>query len=269
MIGKVSRGDRVAGLLHYLYGPGRANEHTNQHLAAAWDSPTRLEPAHLPDGRYDLRRLADLLQQPLAASRSGGALTDRPVWHCSLRTAPGDPVLDDAEWDHVAREVLHHTGLAPHGDPSGCRWVAVRHAEDHIHLVVTLARQDGAPLRLFRDYYQVGQACRAQEERLGLRRTAPRDRTAAPSPTRAETQKATRAATVPARVQLQQEAQLAAASADGPAAFLSGLRARGVLVRERFSEQHPGQVTGYALALPTDRGADGTGLLHEQVTPDL
>ncbi len=30
MIGKVMRGRRAGGLLYYLYGPGRANEHVNR-----------------------------------------------------------------------------------------------------------------------------------------------------------------------------------------------------------------------------------------------
>jgi len=34
---------------------------------------------------------------------------------------------------------MDRTGLAPFGDALGVRWVAVRHAADHIHLVATLA----------------------------------------------------------------------------------------------------------------------------------
>ncbi|MCU1654613.1 MAG: hypothetical protein JWQ60_5762, partial [Pseudonocardia sp.] len=37
MIAKVSRGWRVGGLLRYLMGPGRANEHTEQRVVASWD----------------------------------------------------------------------------------------------------------------------------------------------------------------------------------------------------------------------------------------
>ena len=35
--GKVVRGNDIGGLLRYLFGPGRANEHTNPHIVAAWD----------------------------------------------------------------------------------------------------------------------------------------------------------------------------------------------------------------------------------------
>ena len=35
MIPKISQGDRFSGLLMYLVGPGKANEHEDPHLVAA------------------------------------------------------------------------------------------------------------------------------------------------------------------------------------------------------------------------------------------
>ena len=61
-------------------------------------------------------------------------------------------MLSDAEWALVAERVMHRTGLALDGDDLGVRWVAVRHAADHIHIVATLARQDGARPRIWNDY---------------------------------------------------------------------------------------------------------------------
>jgi hypothetical protein len=43
VIDKVTRGRQISGLLRYLFGPGRANEHTDPHLVAAWDDVTDLE----------------------------------------------------------------------------------------------------------------------------------------------------------------------------------------------------------------------------------
>ena len=44
---------------------------------------------------------------------------------------------------------MHRTGLAPFGEEDDAvRWVAIRHGEDHIHLVAMLARQDGRRPRL-------------------------------------------------------------------------------------------------------------------------
>lgn len=251
MIGKVSRGTRVSGLLRYLYGPGRANEHTDPHLVAAWEDPNSLEPQLSSAGRRDFRQLTGLLEQPLAALTRQPA---KPVWHCSLRTAPGDRRLTDAEWAEVAREAMHRTGLARQGDDAGCRWVAVRHADDHIHLVVTLARQDGKPARTSNDFYSLGEAARWAEERFDLTRTAPRDRTAPKQATRAEREKSRRAGRRESpRVTLRREVRAAAARSATPEEFFSHLTAAGVLVRRRLSPRDPTQVTGYAVALPGDR----------------
>jgi hypothetical protein len=136
--------------------------------------------------------------------------------------------------------------------------VAVRHADDHVHLVVTLARQDGAPARTSNDFYRVGEACRAAEQRLGLTRTAGRDRTAARRPTRGESEKALRRGhREPARVALQREVRTAAAAAATAEEFLARLTDAGLLVRPRYSDRDPNQVTGYAVALPGDRSGQG------------
>jgi len=131
-----------------------------------------------------------LLEQAPAAVAGPGY--DKLVWHCAVRAAPEDPMLSDAEWALIAERVMHRTGLAPAGDESGVRWVAVRHAADHIHIVATLARQDGARPRIWGDYYRVREACQDAERRFGLRSTAPADRSAARRATRAETEQAAR-----------------------------------------------------------------------------
>ena len=102
-------------------------------------------------------------------------------------------MLSDDEWARVAGEIMHRTGLAPYGqEDDAVRWVAIRHAADHIHIVVTLARQDGRRPSVSNDFYRVREACLAVETQFGLQRTAPADRTAACRPTRAESEKAQR-----------------------------------------------------------------------------
>lgn len=253
MIGKVLRGMNVRRLLYYLYGPGRANEHTNPHLVAGFSDPAELEPEHRPGRGADVRWLAKLLEQPLAVLAGEGYA--KPVWHCSVRAAPEDRVLSDAEWAQVAQRIMHRTGLARQGDEAGVRWVAVRHAPDHIHLVVTLARQDGGRPRIWNDFYRVREACQDTERGLGLRVTAPADRTAARRPNRAETEQAARRGwREPARVTLRCEVCAAAAGARTEREFFTRLRQAGVLVRERHSQADPEQVTG-----PGAAGWSGTG----------
>jgi relaxase-like protein len=272
VIGKISaRGTRVSGLIYYLYGPGRDEAHTDPHIVAGWRDPAELEPPLRDSGRRDFRQLSGLLQQPQAALGPRGF--DRPVWHCSVRAAPQDRTLSDGEWAQIARDIMHRTNLAPHDqDDDAVRWIAVRHAPDHIHLVAVLARQDGTRPRFWNDYYRVGEACRAAEERFGLRRTAPRDRTAGPRPTRAESEKARRKGRPEApRLTLRRAVSTAAATASSEPEFFAHLDAAGVNVRKRYSHHTPGEVTGYAVALPTDTTRAGGPVWYSggKLAPDL
>ncbi|TQS23022.1 relaxase/mobilization nuclease domain-containing protein [Microbispora hainanensis] len=256
MIGKVMRGRRVGGLLYYLYGPGRANEHVNPHIVAGWRHPAELEPSLRPEGGRDFRNLIGLLNQPLAALGERGYA--EPVWHCVARAARQDRILSDDEWAQVAQEIMTRTGLASADDDGGVRWVAVRHADDHIHIVATLARQDGTKPRTWNDFYRVREACQAVERRYALRLTAPGDRTAARRPTRSETEQTRRRGwdKVP-RTVLRQHVVTAAAAAASEEEFFRSLDAAGVLVRQRLSQRNPGEVTGYAVALPEHRNRVG------------
>jgi hypothetical protein len=256
VIGKVLRGANARRLLYYLYGPGKANEHTDPHLIAGFSDPAELEPERCPDGFRNFRRLAGLLVQPLAALAGPGHA--KPVWHCSLRAAPGDRLLSDMEWAQVAAGIMDRTGLAPAGDDLGVRWVAVRHAADHVHLVATLARQDGTRPRVWNDFYRVREACQDAETRFGMRPTAPADRTAALGPSRAEREQAARRGWgEPARVTLRREVCTAAAGARTEQEFFTRLTAAGVAVRQRYSTTQPGEVTGYAVGLPRHTAKNG------------
>jgi hypothetical protein len=238
-----------------LYGPGLANEHTDP----TWSPGSAIRPSWsrgvAPAG-HEICRLTGLLEQPLAALAGPGF--DEPVWHCAGRAAPEDRMLSDTEWALVAERVMHRTGLVSDGGDLGVRWVAVRHAADHIHIVATLARQDGARPKIWNDYYRVGEACHDAERRFGLRSTAPADCTAARRPTRAETERAARRGWAePARVTQRREVCTSAAAAGSEQKFITRLRAVGVLVRERHSTVDPGQVTGYAARLPGHTARDG------------
>ena len=50
----------------------------------------------------------------------------KPVWHCSVRTHPDDPIMTDQQWRGIARQVVAKVGLAPDGDEKAVRWVAMR-----------------------------------------------------------------------------------------------------------------------------------------------
>ncbi|MER6814776.1 hypothetical protein ABT299_36350 [Spirillospora sp. NPDC000708] len=256
MIGKVLRGVRVQGLLRYLYGPGTNGEHRDPHIVAGFGDLADLEPAVRADGRRDFRHLEGLLTQPLALL--GERNYRKPVWHCAVRAAPEDPVMTDEQWAQIAAEIMQRTGLVPAGDVDAVRWIAVRHAADHVHIVATLARPDGVRPEVWNDGYRVRDACRAVEARFGLRSTAPADRTAARRPKRGETEKAVRRGQpVPSRTFLHHKVQTAAAGAGSEKEFFERLQADGVLVRRRFSQRTAGELTGYAVAAPGDVNAAG------------
>src|ERR1035441_7905428 len=176
-----------------------------------------------------------------------------------MRAAPEDRMLSDREWADIARDVMHRTGLCPRGqEDDAVRWIAIRHGPDHIHLVAMLARQDRTRPRVGNERYRVRDACIAAEQRYGLRSTAPADRTSARRPTRAETGKAARQGRdEPTRTTLRRHVATAAASAGSTEEFFARLNKAGVLVRLRYSVTDPGQVTGYAVALPDDTTRDG------------
>ncbi|MYR14544.1 mobilization protein, partial [Streptomyces sp. SID724] len=250
---KADSGDTTAGLLAYLFGPGDRDEHTDPHLVAAWD-PALPCPARTPD-RMTLSTLAQLLDAPVDALR--GPRPAEHVWHTSIRNAPTDRTLTDTEWAKIAAEMMHVAGIAPHGDEQACRWVAVRHAPDHIHLVATLARRDGNGPRIRGDIPRMHTAARAFETALGLQAMSPLDQTAPRAPATGEKEKATRRGlTEPARATLQRAVREAAALATGDTDFLTRLRDAGLRVREHHDEN--GAVDGYAVALPGDRADHGT-----------
>ncbi|MGW3154585.1 relaxase/mobilization nuclease domain-containing protein [Streptomyces sp. NPDC001089] len=244
---KARDGDDTHGLLRYLYGPGKRDEHTDPHMVAAWD-PHVDDPARSPD--MTLSDLALLLDAPVHALL--GRKPDQHVYHVAVRNAPEDPTLTDAEWAEVAREMMHASGIAPHSDEQGCRWVAVRHADDHIHIVATRARQDGRQPNLRQDIVKMHDAARVFEERFGLRRLTHGDKTARKWPKTGETEKAVRRGLAePVRETLQRHVRDAAAAAVGDADFFARLSQAGLRVQQRIAPD--GNLTGYSVALPGDR----------------
>jgi hypothetical protein len=265
------RGHDLKKLLWYLFGPGRACEHTDPRVVGGWRHPAELEPPSRPDGHRDFRELTGLMELPLLL------LADRAprehVWHLSVRAAPGDPELGDGAWMNIAAEIMDRTGLSPRGDEEdGCPWVAVHHGDNHVHIVAVLARQDGRQARLHNDFYRIGEALSDIEAEYGLQPVARRDRTAARAPSRAEQEKARAAGrSEPPRTTLRRLAAAAAAAARSEPEFFAGLEQRGVQVRLRYSSREPGTVTGYAVGLPGDLTAGGGQVWYGggKLAPDL
>ena len=212
--------------------------HRAPRVIASWDGlDAGWQPASTGPGEYDLTLgpLITALHAPVVAA---GLPTRAPaehgkcgyVWHCSARVAATDRVLSDGEWAGIARELLDGAGIAVVGDSGGPRWVAIRHAEDHIHIAAVLVRQDTS--RRFwphHDYPKLRATARRIEQHLGLTVTAAPDGTAAPRASRGEIEKAGREGRVPARVELRRAAQQAAVAAIDVDGFVAYLQNRGFL----------------------------------------
>jgi len=299
VIGQIlPRGSGVRGLLYYLFTEGLAGEkglesdHLDARIVACWDGhPQDLQPPVGPTGHRDFAELAGRLDEPVAAlGYSREELRKiKPVYHLAIAAAkdsgtgaPVDRTLSDAEWADIAQEYMHRIGLARRDDDVGVRWVAIRHAEDHVHVVATLARQDGRRPRLDNDRYRSREASQFVEGKYGLVATAANGRAAAPATTRAENRKhqltcrrrageGRPAPPAPDREVLRRQVRTAATGASGQGEFFARLRADGLLVRERMSERNAGEVTGYAVALP-DRYGTGAAPVYfggGKLAPDL
>jgi hypothetical protein len=148
--------------------------------------------------------------------------------------------------------------------------VAVRHAEDHIHIAAVLVRQDTS--RRFwphHDYPKLRATAQRIEQRLGLTVTAAPDGTAAPPPSRGEIEKAGRQGREPARVELRRAAQQAAVAASDVDEFVAYLQERGYRVGLRRAPS--GDLLGYKLARPGDVTAAGEPVFYSgsKLAPDL
>ncbi|MDG5801245.1 mobilization protein [Streptomyces ossamyceticus] len=253
MIAKISNGKDTAGLIRYLFDTKKAKDHTDPHLVASWDGFAP-DPGRTDD--FDATRkllVADLNLHVKQARRLGRA-PEKYVWHCSIRAAEGDRILSDEEWADIARRVVAATGIASDGDPDGCRWVAVRHAPDHIHIAATKVRADLRTARHWNDYLTADRELAAIEKEYGLFHVVRGDRTAAKRPTRAEQEKARRAGqdkTPPERLRTTVRTAVAAASSMEEFVHLLN-HIDGVLVEVVHFPS--GDVRGYKVAIEDDAG---------------
>ncbi len=142
---KITRGDRMGGLLAYLQGPGRANEHTRPHLVAgdpllmSWhstqelsgqealavarhlDRPWRAHETQIRTGIYEQRSTgvgsADRGGDTAVLERVKVGERSSHVWHCSLSLRPIEGQLDDARWAQIAEAFVDRMGFGAKGEP--------------------------------------------------------------------------------------------------------------------------------------------------------
>lgn len=161
-------GSDASGLSRYLFGKGRANEHTNPHLVAGspglemeFSGPLSLADASILGRVVESAWRKEYVEQLAVAGgaprggisraqlhREGEVATGRDhVFHASMSLPPTHESLTDEQWHTLAHEYVKRAGFVDENG-HGSAWYAARHGEsangnDHIHIVVNLVRRDG------------------------------------------------------------------------------------------------------------------------------
>ncbi|WEB41738.1 relaxase/mobilization nuclease domain-containing protein [Streptomyces yunnanensis] len=262
-------GANTRGLLAYLYGRGTHDEHFDPHIVAGFAMLGMPDPGR--DENATLTELARHLDEPvrLRNSEFGKKITDQ-VWHCPVRAAPEDRYLSDAEWGEIAQRIVEAAGIAPAGDDLACRWIAVRHADDHIHILATTVREDGRRPKLHDSGIRVGDECREIEKDYGLRQLKKGDRTGTRRPTQAEMHKAERLGWEQTSPEwLQGRIRAAIPHVTNAEEFIAYLEADGIEVQVRRGPS--GDLLGYVVGRPGDLNEQGEQIFHPggKISPDL
>lgn len=283
MMPNVTRGASSAGLMIYLAGAGKRNEHTDQHVIAG-DSVLMSQFADGPldaDAALDIAAHLDLPMKVYGTqitvpvkrwdpeSQADVKIADKPahMWHASLSIKAEEGQLDDEQWSNIARDFVREMGFDD--DASGaapCRWVAVRHGQssagnDHVHIAVNLVREDGSKARVHNDFARAQQVANKLEHKYGLRVLESRERERE-LPRGAKPAEVDRVVAGKSRAtdrdELRRRLRSAAVSATSERDFVERARGARVLVRPRYAKGDTCHVVGYSAALVPPPNADGS-----------
>jgi hypothetical protein len=280
VIPNVTRGGKTVGVLRYLVGKGKREEHEHPHLVAGSPEAVRMATERELSAA-DAGALARFLDEPreqfgtkvtVAERDQQGRVMgtrDAHVWHCSLALHPDEPDLSDERWGEICEQFVSEMGFAGERAAAQCRWVAIRHGRstggsDHAHLVVTLVAEDGSKARIHNDRPRAQKACRELEQRFGLRALEARTRGAGSRALKHGEIAADRRrgrgvgergehAERSSRQQLERVVRACAGASRTESEFVVRLRELGVQARPRFAVGATSKVVGYSVGL-----ADGT-----------
>ncbi len=271
MIPNVTRGAKTVGVLRYLVGMGKREEHEHPHLVAGSPEAVRMAGERVL-GVADAGELARFLDEPgeqfgtrvtiPKRDRDGAdrGVKDAHVWHCSLSLRAEEGEIGDGRWARIAEELVAGMGFGGGEGKAPCRWVALRHGRseagnDHVHVVVSLVREDGTKASTWNDHPRAQTLAGELERKHGLQvlesRVAGRG-SRGESPV--DIARRAHGDEVP-RERLERTVRACAASAGDEGEFVRRLRHGGLRVRPRFAAGRGDVVAGYSVAL---RGPPGT-----------
>jgi hypothetical protein len=250
MMPNVTKGDRMVGLVKYLAGPGRANEHMEQRVVAVSESIVSVLPGQFLN-EENSTALGHELDLPKAVFGAGSSR--QHVLHISLSLAEDEGKLSDEKWAQIAHGFAKRMGLSGIDGKAPCRWVAIHHGSsmagnDHIHLAVSMVREDGTRWSQHKDFKRAQDACDELEREHGLRVVRGLHAERGYHPKELERARAQGAPELD-RDRLQREVRAAATASLDEGEFVRRLRRSGVLVRPRFAAGGQQRVEGYSVAL--------------------
>jgi len=273
VIPNVVTGGDMVGLMRYLQGPGKANEHDTPHVVSgdaflmSWFGSEELDRAGADEISAYLERPRVLYGttvrkqvktlDPETGRTTVAGYTDAHVWHCSLSLRADEGPLGDEKWDAIARDFAAEMGFTEASGKAPIRSVAIHHGvstngNDHIHIAATMVREDGTRWDgRFNDYKTAQTAARAIEAKYGLATVAGREfgtavRGEKPAE-RANAQKAGLGQTAPK--ELAERVRSAAVASSSEAEWVRRVRDARVVIKPRFAAGGTDVVSGYSVAL--------------------
>lgn len=270
MMPNVTRGGRMQGLLSYLVSVDPAktsNVHHDPHLVAgdaavmAWFDDGILDQddaaeiaAYLDEPRrkfgVEVMRRDDRKGAPLGLDGKP-QLIKADVWHCSISVAEGERKITDQEWGDIANDFVDAMGFSEASGKAQCRWAAIDHGtssggNQHIHIALSLVREDGTKASVHNDRSRAQDTCRALEKKYGLEELSTVH--ASRGYDRAERQTAIRQGREMHRTSLERKVRAASTAASTEAEFVRQGRDMGLLMRPRYAKNTTDVVVGYSVA---------------------
>jgi hypothetical protein len=194
MIGKITTGSSGRRLIRYLFGPGKANEHTDQRVIS---SGLVLGGEAMAGSNLSKQQIADLgagldeAHEIFGTDPKGGR-----ILHLSLSLPPGDRHLSDDQWGEIANVAMTALGFESDGlQPAA--WVAVGHGtsangNQHVHIAASLVRIDGSRVNTWQSKKVLSRVCVELEASYDLTVVDGRAGRGMPGLTRAELERTAR-----------------------------------------------------------------------------
>ncbi|MCT9625963.1 relaxase/mobilization nuclease domain-containing protein [Pseudarthrobacter equi] len=270
MIPNITRGSRMAGLVLYLASTDAdktKNAHTEPHLVAgdaaimAWyddgvlDKDDALAIAkHLDRPRKAFGvsvQIKDMQWDAAKKERVHVGYKDASVWHCSLSLRAEEGALTDQQWGDIANDFVDAMGFTETSGKARCRWAAINHGTSengnhHIHIAVSLVREDGTKASTHGDYKRAQQTCRELEVKYGLEQLSTVHATRGYD--RAEKATAARDEREMHRSALARKVRASASASATEAEFVRRARDTGMLLRPRYAKNTTDVIVGYSVA---------------------